>query len=211
MVSDEIPDNEWDSEVYQRAMAGEDEQTVRTEVIKRYLDACNPRPLVSAILKGRRISETTRRHLAAIFDPNPRENEPVPTVFGIRFSKGRLRKHLKPDQEKWVDLLRISQQVLYEGNEPYPAFWIALAYGLRRGHPQHWIGRPPEYPVEIRLQFRAQNHRPPDPALDTRNRALRWLVEDATKARLTKAKAIEKIAKACNLSERTVKRAVYDD
>ena len=78
MLEDEIPDNEWDSEVYQRALAGEDEQTVRNEVIKRYLDACDPRPLVSAIRKGRCISATTRRHLAAIFDSTPRENEPIP-------------------------------------------------------------------------------------------------------------------------------------
>jgi hypothetical protein len=53
MPGDEIPDNEWDSEVYQRALAGEDGQTVRSEVVKRYLDACDPRPVVSANRRSR--------------------------------------------------------------------------------------------------------------------------------------------------------------
>jgi hypothetical protein len=37
---DEIPDNDWDTEVRQRSLAGEDAETVRAEVIKRYLDVC---------------------------------------------------------------------------------------------------------------------------------------------------------------------------
>jgi hypothetical protein len=44
-----------------------------------------------------------------------------------------------------------------------------------------------------------------------RDRVVRWHVEEATKVGLTKAAAIEKVAKECNLSERTVKRAVYGD
>jgi hypothetical protein len=51
MLDDEIPDNEWDTEVRLRALAGDDEETVRTEVIKRYLDVCDPRPLVSALAR----------------------------------------------------------------------------------------------------------------------------------------------------------------
>jgi hypothetical protein len=37
---DEIPDNDWDTKVRQRSLAGEDAETVRAEVIKRYLDVC---------------------------------------------------------------------------------------------------------------------------------------------------------------------------
>ena len=39
MLDDEIPDNDWDAEVRLRVLAGEDEETVRAEVIKRYLNA----------------------------------------------------------------------------------------------------------------------------------------------------------------------------
>lgn len=211
MLDDEIPDNEWDTEVRQRALAGEDEETVRAEVIKRYLDVCDPRPLVSAIRKGRPLSATTRRHIAAIFDPKPRINELVPTIFGLRFSGRRLKKNLNSDELKWVRLTLANQRALYEGGEPSPWFWTELADCLRCGHPEHWNGRPPEHPVKLRLQFRSQNHRPPDPARDVRDRALRWLGSEAMKGGLTKAAAIERVAKECNLSERTVKRAVYRD
>jgi hypothetical protein len=212
MLEEDLPDNEWDAEVRQRVLAGEDEETVRAEVIKRYLDVCNPRPLVSAILKRRHIGATTKRHIAAIFDPEPRINEPAPTILGIQFRGRRLRKYLTPSELKFVRLLQANQQALYEGGEPADGFWLLLARGLRGGHPdEHWIGRSPEYRVKLRLQFRAQNHRPPNPALDIRDRVVRWHVEEAKKRGLTKAAAIEEVAEKCNLSIRTVRRAVYGD
>ena len=228
MLDDEIPDNDWDTEVRQRALAGEDEETVRAEVIKRYLDVCDPRPLVSAIFKGRPISATTRRHIAAIFDPDPRVNEPVPTIFGISFLRGRGRGYLNSAQAKWVKFVQANLQALSEGSEPGPLFWPMLACCLRCGHPEHWISRPSEYPehwigrpgedpvkvqypAKLRLQFRAQKHRPTDPTLDMRNRAMRWFVDEAMKRGSTRGAAIEEVAKANNMSERTVKRAVYRD
>jgi hypothetical protein len=127
-----------------------------------------------------------------------------------------------------VKFVQANLQALSEGSEPGPLFWPMLACCLRCGHPEHWISRPSEYPehwigrpdedpvkvqypAKLRLQFRAQNHRPANPALAMRDRALRWLVNEAMKGGLTKAAAIDRVAKECNLSERTVKRAVYRD
>jgi hypothetical protein len=209
MSDDEIPDNEWDTEVRIRSLQGEDEEEVRAEVIRRYLDVCDPRPLVSAILRGRPIGATTKRHLAAVFDPEPRTNEPVPSSFGVRPSHGRLREFLKPVEADWVRVLLAGHAALSEGRSAPPAFWEGLAKGLRRGHPKHWIGPPPEFPIQIRLQFRAQNHRPTDPSLNMRNRALRWFVDEAVEGGLTREAAIEDVAEKNGLSARTVKRAVY--
>jgi hypothetical protein len=106
MSDDEIPDNDWDTEVRIRSLQGEEEEEIRVEVIQRYLDVCDPRPLVSAIINGRRISAATKRRIAAIFDPEPLINEPVLTNFGVRPSRGRFRKYLKPDEAAWVKYLR---------------------------------------------------------------------------------------------------------
>ena len=132
MLEEDAPDNEWDTEVRGRTLTGEDEETVRAEVIARYLDACDPRPLISAIIKGRRLPATTIRRVAAIFDHDPRVNEHVPTVFGIRFS-GRLRKVLSPGQAACVRYLLINQKALAEGRDPDPRFWGWLARALRCG------------------------------------------------------------------------------
>jgi hypothetical protein len=218
----EISENEWDTEVRLRTLAGEDEAEIRAEVIRRYLDVCDPRPLVSAILKGRYISESTRRRIAAVFDPEPRINEPVPTIFGVLPSHGRLRKYLKPDEAAWIKYLRDCCHDLAEGRLPHPIFWQALSYGLRCGHPERFHGKAPELPIKIRpelpkfsikirLQFRAQDHRPADPSLDIRYRAIRWFVAEAVKGGLSKEKARQKVADDLNLSARTVRRAVYGD
>ena len=44
MKDDDVPDNPWDSEIRRRTYDGEDEEAVRTDVIARYLEVCNPQP-----------------------------------------------------------------------------------------------------------------------------------------------------------------------
>jgi hypothetical protein len=205
-VSDaEIPDNAWDTEVRRRTFGGEDEETVRAEVIARYLDVCDPRPLVSAILKKRVLSASTMRRVAAVFD----KNGPVPTIVGITFGKGRPPTITPPSEEKIIRGLTAGVALLAEGCNPDIRVWRALALGLRCGHLEHWIGSPPESPFRLRLQFRELNHRPKDPALDERNRAVLWFVDKAVEDGLTKSAAIECVARDLGLEARTVKRVYY--
>jgi hypothetical protein len=113
-----------------------------------------------------------------------------------------------------VRILLACHGELSEGRLPPPLFWKALAQGLRLGQPRHWIGRPPDppdLPIKIRLQFRAQNHRPIDPGLEMRNQVVKWFVGEAMKKGLAREDAFEETARACHLSTRTVKRAVYRD
>ena len=98
---------------------------------------------------------------------------------------------------------------------PFPSIWDVLWKGLLLGHPELLhpdSPRPPPSPLLIRLEFREPlGHRPREPGLDTRNKALRRLVEKAVvgKEGLTKTEAIEKVGKECHLSFGTVRAAAY--
>ena len=82
----DAPDDAWNGEVFRRKLGGEDEEMVRAEVIARYLDSLDPRPLLDAIDHARPLPASILRRLAVMLDENhaPLVNDPVNSVILIQ-------------------------------------------------------------------------------------------------------------------------------
>jgi hypothetical protein len=153
------PETEWEFEVVRRMLAGEDKETALAGVIELFFDAANPVALVGAIEKGLAIPAPTRRRIAALFEKEPRSNEPVNVILEIKSPR---REGVIADGLR--DFFWAAYDALAEGRDPGQDFWRVLALGLRAGHPKYWGGRPLEAPVKMRLRFRDKRRgRPPKP------------------------------------------------
>jgi hypothetical protein len=219
------PTTEWESEVIERVLAGEDEETAIAGVIQKWLNAGRPEALVGAIklfhTAGKPVPALTRHLIVAMFeeDPNKITNEPIPVHFNIKS-----RSRTQTDDEFWpVWHIRSGHRALAEGREPYREFWKTLADGLIAGHPKDFVEEPPPIAIKIQVKFlRKGRGRPPDPKLAINKDLIGKLVAREKQGRGEYASAVRLVQEGLKRdkqgeswqgelpSERTIRRA-YDD
>ena len=98
------PTTEWEYEVIDLVLAGEDEETAIAGVIQKWLNAADPRALIDAHRKGYRFPATLVRFITAMFneDPSRITNEPVLTYFLIERRERTVTDETRRRRE-WID------------------------------------------------------------------------------------------------------------
>ena len=211
----DIPDDPWSGEIFRRTHAGESEDAVRLEVFTRYLDACDPRPLVAAIEGGRKscLTVALRRRIAACFDEVPPPDMPVQAIFKVEFGNKRgaplKPQSLNEEQSDCRDVLLRGCEKLSLGKAADLEFWRQFAAALRLGHPEKFD--PPATAVagKIRMKFRSLANRPRDPFLADRNKAVAWTVSKRIKGGMTTTAAFKVVAEEVRLSDSMVRDIYY--
>jgi hypothetical protein len=163
---------EWEVEVIERVRAGEDADTALAEVINLYLDAGKPIALVGAIYnalnRGDHIPALIRPRIAALFENEPKSNEPIRTIFAFIHPP---QQGLRANELR--DLFWDGYDALVEGRDPGLAFWRALAEGLMAGHPEMGLCLLYPAPIEMRLRSRKPARgRPLEPERATKHKTL---------------------------------------
>jgi hypothetical protein len=202
------PSTEWEFEVAERIRAGEDEEMARGEVIVKYLDAANPRPLIDTVRKGLPIPALVKRRILAMFEESPSTNERIPTYFDVL----RRYRTVTDEARRILEWLKGGHKLLTDGGNPEHKFWLALIRGLCVGHPgAQWGHLPlPDTPLKIKIRFRDQRYRPVKPELATNRFVLRELVDRLVNGGDMSAQAaIARVAAENNQSIAAVKLAYY--
>jgi hypothetical protein len=205
------PTTEWECEVIDLVLAGEDEETAIAGVIQKWLNAADPRALIDAHRKGYRFPAILMRFISAMFeqDPNRITNEPVLTYFDVERRERTVTDEARRRKE-WIDA---GKKALDENLDPGWMFWLVLVRALCVGHPNAQLAglALPDIPLKITIRFRDPRHRPATPDIAINRRVLRELVDRLVQGpeRMTVTAAIERVKAENNCSSETVRAAYY--
>jgi hypothetical protein len=207
------PTTEWECEVIDLVLPGEDEETAVARVIQKWLNAADPRALIDAHRKGYRFPPMLVRFIAAMFneDPSRITNEPVLTYFLIERRERTVTDEARRRRE-WIEA---GKAALDNNQDPGWMFWHVLVRALCVGHPNAQAAHLPlpDIPIKVTIRCRDKRHRPAKPDLATNRRILRETVERLVKGpeRMTATAAIQRVAAENNKSFETVRAAYYGD
>jgi hypothetical protein len=110
------PTTEWECEVVERVLAGEDEETAIAAVIQEFLNAADPTAFIDAVQKWYPIPSMLARFVSAMFEEDPSRitNEPVLTYFHVE----RRGRSVTDDARLRKEWLETGKKAIDEGREP---------------------------------------------------------------------------------------------